>query len=106
MLIFLNCLGLLSDGTTSCYHTATSFLKLLVQCAMVAASSQSGFAALLLVIFLSRSVAPICYVPLLSSFISLFPEKVSSLSIGVDSLFLVVVAILVFCPWSADACAL
>jgi hypothetical protein len=77
--------GLLSDGTASSHHTATSFLKLLTQCPMAASSFHAGFAAFLLAISLSRSAAPICFLPSYS-LVSLSPEKMRTSSRVVDTI--------------------
>jgi hypothetical protein len=83
VVISFSIFGLLSDGTASYHHTATLFLKLLTQCPMAASSFHAGFAAFLLAISLSRSAAPICFLPSYS-LVSLSPEKMRTSSRVVD----------------------
>jgi hypothetical protein len=81
----LSLFGLLSDGMASSHHTATSFLKLMTQCPMAALLFQVGFATFLLAISLSRSAAPICFLPSYS-LVSLSSEKIRTLSRVVDTI--------------------
>jgi hypothetical protein len=98
----LSLFGLLSDDMASSHYTATSFWKLLSQCPMAALSFQAGFADFLLAISLSRSVAPICFLPSYS-LVSLSPEKIRTLSRVVDTIA-PAAAILDYIVWSADDC--